>query len=71
MFQALLIFDEIQACPKALTSLKYFSEDLPELALASAGSLLGVQLSGESFPVGKVQFKDLFPRSFEEFLIGQ
>lgn len=64
----LLIFDEIQACPKALTSLKYFCEDMPELALVSAGSLLGVILSPESFPVGKVSFLHLRPMSFPEFV---
>jgi len=52
----LLIFDEIQACPRALNSLKYFQEQMPELALAAAGSLLGVGLSTTSFPVGKVEF---------------
>jgi hypothetical protein len=64
----LLVFDEIQACPKALTSLKYFCEDLPALALACAGSLLGVALSSESFPVGKVSFLCLRPMSFPEFI---
>jgi uncharacterized protein len=66
----LLIFDEIQYCEKALTSLKYFQEDLPELALCAAGSLLGLQLGEGSFPVGKVEFLHLFPMSFEEFLEG-
>jgi len=66
----LLIFDEIQNCPRALTSLKYFHEDLSELAIASAGSLLGIQLSDSGFPVGKVDFLSLFPMSFEEFLEG-
>ena len=66
----LLIFDEIQQCPKALTSLKYFQEDLSELALCAAGSLLGLQLSEDSFPVGKVEFLNLFPMSFKEFLEG-
>jgi uncharacterized protein len=66
----LLIFDEIQACPRALTSLKYFCEDMPELALACAGSLLGVSLSSESFPVGKVSFLHLHPMSFPEFLMA-
>jgi len=64
----LVIFDEIQECPKAITSLKYFCEDMAELALCSAGSMLGVKLSSESFPVGKVEFLDLFPMNFEEFL---
>jgi predicted AAA+ superfamily ATPase len=66
----LVIFDEIQRCPKALTSLKYFCEDMPELALCAAGSLLGVTLHMDSFPVGKVQFLDMHPLSFDEFLDG-
>jgi predicted AAA+ superfamily ATPase len=66
----LVIFDEIQRCPRALTSLKYFSEEMPELALCAAGSLLGVSLNMESFPVGKVQFLNLYPMSFYEFLTG-
>ncbi|MCK5519679.1 MAG: ATP-binding protein, partial [Candidatus Marinimicrobia bacterium] len=66
----LLIFDEIQRCPRALTSLKYFRENIPELALCAAGSLLGIYLNGESFPVGKVTFLDLHPMTFEEFLLG-
>lgn len=64
----LVIFDEIQELPKALTSLKYFCEDCPELHICAAGSLLGVHLSLESFPVGKVTFQALRPMSFEEFL---
>jgi len=63
----LLIFDEIQQCPKALTALKYFCENRPELAICAAGSLLGVKLT-ESFPVGKVQFLELYPFTFLEFL---
>ena len=66
----IVIFDEIQFIPKALTSLKYFCEMMPELAIASAGSLLGIHLNEASFPVGKVEFLDLFPMSFEEFLLG-
>ncbi len=64
----LLIFDEIQACPSALTSLKYFSEQLPELALCCAGSLLGLHLGESSFPVGKVDFLNMRPMCFVEFL---
>lgn len=65
----LLIFDEIQEVPKALTSLKYFYENAPEYAIVAAGSLLGVALhQGTSFPVGKVEFLDLHPLSFREFL---
>ena len=65
----LIIFDEIQQCPNALTSLKYFCEHAPEYSVAAAGSLLGVKLSGaQGFPVGKVHFLHLFPMSFFEFL---
>ncbi|WP_139786614.1 ATP-binding protein [Desulfamplus magnetovallimortis] len=66
----LLIMDEIQACPRALTSLKYFSEKMPELAVCSAGSLLGIHLGEASFPVGKVKFLEMFPMNFMEFLMG-
>lgn len=66
----LVIFDEIQESPKALTSLKYFQEDCPELHLCGAGSLLGLHLSQGSFPVGKVSFETLRPMSFEEFLMA-
>ncbi len=66
----LVIFDEIQACPNALTSLKYFQEDLPQLHLCAAGSLLGIHLTPVSFPVGKVSFLTLRPMSFEEFLMA-
>lgn len=70
--KTLVIFDEIQACPKAITSLKYFCENLPELHLIAAGSLLGVALRGEgiSFPVGKVNRLEMQPMSFEEFVIA-
>jgi predicted AAA+ superfamily ATPase len=64
----LLIFDEIQACPAAITSLKYFQEEMPELALCAAGSLLGVKLNTASFPVGKVDWLDMHPLTFSEFL---
>ena len=64
----LLIFDEIQACQNALTSLKYFAEQLPELALCCAGSLLGLHLGETSFPVGKVDFFHMNPMCFAEFL---
>jgi len=66
----LVFFDEIQDCPRALTSLKYFCEDMPELAVVSAGSLLGITRPAEPFPVGKVSFLDLYPMSFEEFLLA-
>lgn len=65
--QDLLIFDEIQYCPRALTSLKYFNENIPELAICAAGSLLGLELNQYSFPVGKVEFLHMFPMSFLEF----
>lgn len=65
----LLIFDEIQECPEALNSLKYFQEQAPEYSIAAAGSLLGVKLArAKGFPVGKVHFMDLYPLSFFEFL---
>ncbi len=66
----LVIFDEIQACPQALTSLKYFAEELPELALCCAGSLLGLHLGETSFPVGKVDFFHMRPMCFAEFLVA-
>lgn len=67
----LIIFDEIQEMPRALTSLKYFAEEAPEYAICCAGSLLGVALhEGTSFPVGKVEFLDLYPLSFREFLLA-
>lgn len=65
----LLIFDEIQEIPEALTALKYFLEDAPEYHIVSAGSLLGIALNSQtSFPVGKVAFMDLYPFTFLEFL---
>ena len=65
----LLIFDEVQEVPKALGSLKYFCENAPEYAIVAAGSLLGVAMhKGTSFPVGKVDFMDLYPLSFQEYL---
>ena len=65
----LLVFDEIQEVPKALTSLKYFNENAPQYQIVCAGSLLGIALhDGTSFPVGKVEFLDLYPLSFCEFL---
>lgn len=67
--ETLLIFDEVQEVPKALTSLKYFNENAPEYQIICAGSLLGVALhEGTSFPVGKVEFMDLYPLSFSEFM---
>lgn len=68
--KTLLIFDEIQECPKAITSLKYFCENLQELHLVCAGSLLEVAIKKEniSFPVGKVNRMQLYPMSFKEYL---
>ena len=65
----LLVFDEIQECPKALNSLKYFCEEANEYHIAAAGSLLGVKTAHEKgFPVGKVNFLHLYPLTFFEFL---
>ncbi len=65
----LIIFDEVQEVPEALSSLKYFNENAPEYNIICAGSLLGVALhSGTSFPVGKVEFMNLYPLSFTEFM---
>jgi len=67
--KTLLIFDEVQEIPRALKSLKYFCEEAPEYHVIAAGSLLGVALhEGTSFPVGKVDFIDLYPLDYEEFL---
>lgn len=68
--RTLVFFDEIQECPKAITSLKYFCENMPELHLVTAGSLLGVALKKEniSFPVGKVNRMQMYPMNFGEFL---
>lgn len=68
--KTLVIFDEIQACERALTSLKYFCEEAPEYHIAAAGSLLGVAINREkySFLVGKVIMKTLYPLCFDEFL---
>lgn len=65
----LIIFDEIQACPEALNTLKYFCEDSSEYYVACAGSLLGITLS-QGFPVGKVDFIEMGPMSFTEFLLA-
>lgn len=67
--KTLIILDEIQACPKAITALKYFCENAPEYAVAAAGSLLGLSAhEGSGFPVGKVNMLDLHPLTFSEFL---
>ena len=67
--ETLIIFDEVQEAPKAISSLKYFCENAPEYAVVSAGSLLGVAIhEGVSFPVGKVESLNMYPMSFREFL---
>ncbi|MBQ8663192.1 MAG: ATP-binding protein [Eubacterium sp.] len=69
--ETLIIMDEIQEVPKALASLKYFYENSPEYHILAAGSLLGVALhAGTSFPVGKVDFLNLYPLNFVEFLMA-
>ncbi|HQB99616.1 MAG TPA: ATP-binding protein [Methanospirillum sp.] len=71
----ILILDEIQISPRAITSLKYFCENLPELHVAAAGSLLGVAIAQMgnkvSFPVGKVQMLKMYPLNFPEFLLAK
>lgn len=64
----LVVFDEIQEAEGALTALKYFQEEAPEYHIIGAGSLLGIALNKTSFPVGKVQFLEMYPMSFSEFL---
>jgi len=66
----LIVFDEIQEVPEALTSLKYFHEEMPNLRICAAGSLIGIHLNEMSFPVGKVEFLSMYPMSFEEFLMS-
>ncbi len=66
--KTLLFFDEIQACPRAITALRYFYEELPELHVVAAGSLLEFALEESSFPVGRVQFLNLYPLCFAEYL---
>ncbi len=66
----LLFFDEIQECPKAIMSLRYFHEEIPELHLIAAGSLLEFALNNISFPVGRLQILNMFPLTFNEFLIA-
>lgn len=69
LHDTLVFFDEIQEAPEALTTLKYFEEKMPTLPVVAAGSLLGLMLTPKSsFPVGKVNFYDLYPMSFMEFL---
>lgn len=67
----LIIFDEVQECPLALTSLKYFNENAPQYNIIAAGSYLGVaHHEGTGFPVGKVEYINLYPLDFEEFLMA-
>ena len=70
--RTLVVFDEIQDCPRAIQSLKYFCENMPDLHIIAAGSLLGVALreEGISFPVGKVDRLEMYPMSFEEFVMA-
>ena len=70
--KTLIVFDEVQLCERALTSLKYFCEDAPDYHIVALGSLLGVAVSREkySFPVGKVDIKTLYPMDMEEFLLA-
>ncbi len=71
--ETLVIFDEVQMCPEALASLKYFCEESPDTHIVALGSLLGVAVNREqfSFPVGKVEFMDMLPMDFEEFLMAR
>ena len=69
--ETLIIFDEVQEAPKAISSLKYFCENAPEYAVIAAGSLLGVAIhEGVSFPVGKVETMEIHPMSYHEFLLA-
>lgn len=70
--KTLIVFDEVQLCERALTSLKYFYEDAPEYHIIVAGSLLGVAVNRArfSFPVGKVDIKTLYPMDMEEFMLA-
>ncbi len=68
--RALLFFDEVQFCPEAIISLRYFFEELPELHIIAAGSLLEFTIEKISIPVGRVTFRHLSPLSFEEFLFN-
>ncbi len=68
--KTLIIFDEIQECPDALNSLKYFQEEANEYHIVCAGSLLGIKLSHTSFPVGKVYYLEMYPMTFTEFLLA-
>lgn len=70
-YNTLIIFDEVQDCPEVINSLKYFYENAPEYHIVCAGSLLGITLAKpSSFPVGKVDFLNIYPMTFSEFLIA-
>ncbi len=67
----LIIFDEIQDCPKVINSMKYICENAPQYHIACAGSLLGIALAKPaSFPVGKINFMQINPMTFNEFLLA-
>ena len=66
--ETLLFFDEIQSCPKAIMALRYFYEELPRIHVVAAGSLLEFALEHLSFPVGRVQFLEMHPMNFVEYL---
>ena len=67
----MIIFDEVQDCPKVINSMKYFGENTPQYHIACAGSLLGITLAKpSSFPVGKVNFMQIDPMTFTEFLFA-
>ena len=69
--KTLIIFDEVQDCPNVINSMKYFCENAPQYHIACAGSLLGIALAKpSSFPVGKVNFMQIDPMTFEEFLLA-
>jgi len=68
--KTLLFFDEVQHCPRALATLRYFFEDLPQLHVVAAGSMLEFQMGKISFPVGRVESTFMYPLTFEEFLLN-
>uniref|UniRef100_UPI004055C4C5 ATP-binding protein n=1 Tax=Candidatus Electrothrix sp. TaxID=2170559 RepID=UPI004055C4C5 len=68
--RTLLFFDEIQSCPRAITALRYFYEEMKEIHVIAAGSLLEFALSEISFPVGRVQFLNMYPMTFTEYLMA-
>lgn len=68
--KVLLFFDEIQSCPRAITALRYFYEEMNEIHVIAAGSLLEFSLSEISFPVGRIQFLNMYPMTFSEYLMA-